>query len=311
MTRCWATGSPTCSPPASAAVTDYDRFAAFYDHVMDDPAPRAARVVEAIARHRPAAASLLELGCGTGSILAALVGLPVLVGIDRSPEMLARARTKVPRASLVRGDLASFALARSFDVVVCVFDTLNHLLTFDAWLATFDAVADHLAPGGLFVFDVNTVGELRRLGEDPAAVYDFDGGVAIVDVAFADGGRGEAVTQWDVRVFEEMGGCRFRLHHERIGELGVGLSRLRSAVEARFDLLELTDDRGEAAGDDSIKAYFVVRRRAGPGGRRAAPDDRRRAGQGTTGKPAEETTPGAPAGAESASTSTGPEARTR
>ncbi len=50
----------------------YERFASFYDLVMDDPEPRAVRVNDAIARYRPDAASLLELGCGTGSILARL-----------------------------------------------------------------------------------------------------------------------------------------------------------------------------------------------------------------------------------------------
>ncbi len=38
----------------------------------------------------------------------------------------------------------------------------------------FDAVHEHLVEGGLFIFDVNTVGELRRLGDEPPWVYDFD-----------------------------------------------------------------------------------------------------------------------------------------
>ncbi|HEV3282299.1 MAG TPA: class I SAM-dependent methyltransferase [Acidimicrobiales bacterium] len=237
----------------------YERFAAFYDEVMDDPTPRAARVTDAIDRYRSGAASLLELGCGTGSLLERLTDVPTLVGLDRSPEMLAIAEVKVPRAELVQGDLSSFSLGRRFDVVACVFDTLNHLSTFCAWLSAFDAVTDHLAEGGLFIFDVNTVGELRRLGEDPPAVYDFDRGVALIDVAVAQDGEDALRSHWDIRIFEDLGDRRYRLHREQIGELGVPLSRVRSAVETRFDLLELTDERGEPAGDDSIKAHFVLR----------------------------------------------------
>ncbi|MGH9079715.1 MAG: class I SAM-dependent DNA methyltransferase [Acidimicrobiales bacterium] len=250
----------------------YEHFAPFYDEVMDDPTPRAVRVIDAIDRHRPEAASLLELGCGTGSMLERLGRVPALVGLDRSPEMLAIAGGKVPRAELVEGDMSSFSLDRQFDVVICVFDTLNHLLTFDAWLSSFDAVAAHLAPGGLFIFDVNTIGELRRLGEDPAAVYDFDGGVAIIDVSFAgdgvdsgnsgdSGDSGDSL--WDIRIFEDLGGCRYRLHHEQIGELGVRLARLTSAIQPRFEILELSDERGAAADDDSIKAHFVLRQPPG------------------------------------------------
>jgi SAM-dependent methyltransferase len=242
----------------------YQRFAPFYDEVMDDPSPRASRVIDAIDRYRTGAASLLELGCGTGSLLARLTDVPTLVGLDRSPEMLAVAGGKVPRAELVQGDLSSFSLGRRFDVVICVFDTLNHLLTFGAWRSAFDAAREHLAEDGLFIFDVNTVGELRRLGEDPPAVYDFARGVAIIDVAVAQDGEDSLMSQWDIRIFEDLGDCRYRLHHEQIGELGVRIARLRSAIETRFDLLELSDERGGPAGDESIKAHFVLRPTAGP-----------------------------------------------
>ncbi len=164
----------------------YRQISAFYDAVMDDPGPRADRVNAWIDRFRPGAASLLELGCGTGSILERILGIDSLTGLDRSPEMLAMARSKVPAARFVEGDMADFSLGETFDVVVSVFDSINHLLTFEAWRSMFDAVHDHLAEGGLFIFDVNTVGELRRLGDDPPWVYEFAGGVMIMDVAFAE-----------------------------------------------------------------------------------------------------------------------------
>ena len=53
--------------------------------------------------------------------------------------------------------MASFALGEQFHVVICVFDTLNHLPVFDDWRSLFARVHEHLAEGGLFVFDVNTV----------------------------------------------------------------------------------------------------------------------------------------------------------
>ena len=83
----------------------YQRFAPFYDVVMDDPGPRAVRVDAAVARYRPDAASLLELGCGTGSILARLTTGAALTGLDRSPEMLAVCASKVPGARLVEADM--------------------------------------------------------------------------------------------------------------------------------------------------------------------------------------------------------------
>lgn len=239
----------------------YERFATFYDEVMDDPAERAQRVDEAIARFRPEPATLLELGCGTGSILARLTCGADLFGLDRSPEMLSVARTKVPGARLVEGDMADFALGRTFDVVACVFDSINHLLDLASWDRLFECVHDHLVPDGLFVFDVNTIGELHRLGEDPPFVHDFERGTAVIDVSYAVDAGGLGHSEWEIRIFEHVAAGRYELHREVIGELGVPLDVLGSLLNERFDLLELLDEDGLVATDDSIKAYGVARPR--------------------------------------------------
>jgi SAM-dependent methyltransferase len=239
-------------------VPAYERFARFYDAVMDDPAPRADRVLGFVRRYQPGATSLLELACGTGSMLARLTELPSLTGLDRSPEMLAIAAQKVPRARLFEGDMASFSLGERFDVVVCVFDSLNHLLTFEEWRSTFEAASRHLVDGGLLVFDVNTVGELARLGKEPAWVYDFDDNVMIMDVDFAEDG----LSRWDIQIFEHVGESQYRLHHEEIGELGVSLARIKGAVEPWFELLEEQDENGDLPTDQSVKAHFALRKRS-------------------------------------------------
>ena len=237
---------------------DYDRFARFYDAAMDDPRSRGARVLSSIDRYLPGTSSVLELGCGTGSILAQLTALPALTGLDRSPQMLAVASEKVPSARLLLGDIQEFWLGERFDVVLCIFDTLNHLLTFEAWRSLFDSVYDHLVEDGLFIFDVNTVGELRRLGEEPPWVFEFDGNVLIMDVASAEDG----LSEWDIRIFEHLGALRYELHRELIGELGVSLRRITNALEPRFTLLEASSDSGESPTDSSVKAYFTYRRKA-------------------------------------------------
>ena len=239
----------------------YDTFAAFYDEVMDDPDERAGLVADLIGRHRPGAASLLELGCGTGSLLARLDAPADVVGLDRSPAMLAIAARKVPGARLVEGDMAAFALGRRFDVVACIFDSLNHLTDLAAWDALLTCVHAHLVEGGLFVCDVNTVGELRRLGDDPPWVYDFERGTAVIDVSFAADDRGLGHSVWDVRIFERITEDRYTLHQEAIGELGVPLATFRALAADRFELLEEQDQDGLVPTDDSVKAHFAFRRR--------------------------------------------------
>ncbi|HEX3840854.1 MAG TPA: class I SAM-dependent methyltransferase [Acidimicrobiales bacterium] len=247
-------------------MTAYERFSSFYDAVMDDPGPRADQVTAWIDRHLPGASSLLELGCGTGSILARIPSVLALTGLDRSPEMLAVARDKVPGARLVEADMTDFSLEETFDVIVCVFDSLNHLLTFGDWQSMFDAVHQHLRDDGLFIFDVNTLGELRRLGEEPPWVYDFDEGVAIIDVTFAEDGMSEGLSLWDIRIFEQAGEDRYTLHQEQIGELAVPLALIKSTLEGNFVLLEEINENGETPTDNSVKGHFCYRL-AGPGRR--------------------------------------------
>jgi SAM-dependent methyltransferase len=245
-------------------VPAYADFARFYDQVMGDRRPTIERVRGYLRRYLPGAGTLLELGCGTGAVLAGLADGMSVTGVDRSPEMLAAAAARnLPGVRLVEADITSFSLGARFDVVICVFDTLNHLPTFDAWAAMFGQVDAHLAGDGLFVFDVNTVGRLRRLALSPGYVEDFGPHTLIMDVTAGEGG----VFPWDVRIFERVKGDTFRLHHERIGELGVPLALIREALAPRFELLEATDTDGRPARDESDRAYFVYRHRApGAGG---------------------------------------------
>src|SRR5258706_16406806 len=106
-------------------------------------------------------------------MLAGLAPDLAVTGVDQSPEMLAIAAGRGLRADLFQADIAAFSLGTSFDVVICVFDTLNHLARFESWRQIFGRVHEPLADDGIFVFDVNTVGRLRRLWQGPAFAADF------------------------------------------------------------------------------------------------------------------------------------------
>lgn len=240
-------------------MTDYAGFAPFYDRIMGDRSDEIERIQSYIGRHRPEASTLLELGCGTGAILSGLANGLTVTGLDRSPQMLAVAADRVPSARLVQADMTSFRLSVTFDVVICVFDTLNHLPAFELWLALFDRVHEHLADGGLFIFDVNTTGRLRGLDGAPPYLDQFDGNLVLMTVRAA----GDQLSLWETRIFEPEHDDLYRLHHERIYELGVPLGRIRSALAGRFDLLEQESLDQSPVSDESDRVFFAFRRRAG------------------------------------------------
>ncbi len=101
--------------------------------------------------------SVLELGCGTGRVAAALgrAGLAV-TGVDVSAAMLNAARERVGGlpVRLVAGDMRTLALGERFDAVIVPLGGLQHLESVDDLVATLGVVAGHLAPEGLAVIDV-------------------------------------------------------------------------------------------------------------------------------------------------------------
>jgi SAM-dependent methyltransferase len=238
-------------------MTIYSGFAPFYDRIMGDRSDEVDRIRSYISRYLPGARSLLELGCGTGALLAGLAGDLEVAGIDQSPEMLAIAGTKVPSAALSRGDIRAVTLPAQFDVIICMFDTLNHVPSLDGWLSVFSSVHEHLAPDGLFIFDVNTAGRLQRLESAPPFLDEFDGNVVIMTVRPAHGG----LSLWETRIFDRQHDDIYRLHHERIYELGVPVTLIRAALAGRFELLEEASLDGSPVSDESDRVFFAYRHR--------------------------------------------------
>lgn len=102
----------------------------------------------------------LDLACGTGNSTGPLLDRGYSVhGCDISPEMLDRARAKHPEQAdaFHVADMRELPLLGEFDLVLCLDDAINYLLSPDELEATFRGVRRVLAPGGVFAFDVNSL----------------------------------------------------------------------------------------------------------------------------------------------------------
>jgi SAM-dependent methyltransferase len=104
---------------------------------------------------------VLDLGSGTGNhaIPLAQRGYQV-VGVERSPSMLAHARSKAAKSVssdtvlFQQGDIRDVNLGRSFDAVLIMFAVLGYQHENEEVLATLRTARQHLRPGGLLAFDV-------------------------------------------------------------------------------------------------------------------------------------------------------------
>ncbi|SMY07365.1 class I SAM-dependent methyltransferase [Flavimaricola marinus] len=106
----------------------------------------------------PEVTSILDLGCGTGSITLAMAERMApggrVAGVDLSPRMIEIARTRAPEHEWRIGDIAEPPVDGPFDLIVCCFHTLQALEEEETLAKCFANVADLLAPGGRFAFDI-------------------------------------------------------------------------------------------------------------------------------------------------------------
>jgi SAM-dependent methyltransferase len=186
----------------------YDRFTAHHDYElwMD-------RLEQLALAHGLQGRRLLDVACGTGkSLLPMLARDYAASGCDVSASMLAQAAPKVGgRAPLIEADMRALPDLGRFDLVTCVDEPLNYLLDPDDLLAAFRSAAACLSPGGIYLFDLNTLHAYRSLFSG-AACHEHDGwlflwrGLSPADLA--PGATAEALAE----AFEPRGRDCWRRH---------------------------------------------------------------------------------------------------
>jgi SAM-dependent methyltransferase len=154
------------TPPFSNLARVYD--AIFDDVEYDDWCLFTLETIQALGwREFKPGARVLDLACGTGSsaLPYAERGLQV-VGVDMSAEMLEVAREKLPEVEFHQQNFLELNIKTRFDLIVCVFDSLNNLLEPSELEQTFAKILEHLEPGGVFAFDCNTPLGVAELWDD-------------------------------------------------------------------------------------------------------------------------------------------------
>lgn len=125
---------------------------------------------------------LLDVACGTGkSFLPFLDRGYEVSACDLSPAMVARARAKAAgRARVAVHDMRSLPRLGAFDLVCCLDDAVNYLHDAGQLQAALRMMAANLAPGGVLVFDANTLRTYRTFFAS-LTVVQGDGEVLVWD----------------------------------------------------------------------------------------------------------------------------------
>lgn len=99
--------------------------------------------------------SVLDLGCGTGTLAASLAQHHQVTGVDPARAMLevARQRRDGDKVHWVEADARQLSLEQRFDLILLTGHSFQVFLTDDDQLAVLGTIERHLKPGGRFIFD--------------------------------------------------------------------------------------------------------------------------------------------------------------
>ena len=151
------TVNPTSTPPYTALAAGYDLVMRHVEYELW--AEYAHRLLR---KHHQEVQSILELGCGTGSLALALqpLGDYDYIATDGSEEMIRVARRKAETEEVpIRfgvADFSAFEVDEPVDAVILLYDGMNYLLKAEQVASLLQHAYAALRSGGLFLFDQST-----------------------------------------------------------------------------------------------------------------------------------------------------------
>ena len=207
--------------------------------------------------------SVLDLGCGTGTLTELLADKGYdMIGIDNAEEMLEIAMEKRMQSGkdilYLLQDMREFELYGTVGAVISVCDSLNYILDEEDMQKVFELVNNYLYPGGIFVFDFNTVYKYETVIGDTTIAENREDCSFIWDNYYHDE---ERINEYDLTIFVEEEEELFRRFSETHYQRGYTLDEMKQFVKkAGLEFVTAMDaDTHEGVTDESERIYVVAR----------------------------------------------------
>ncbi|MBP5331578.1 MAG: class I SAM-dependent methyltransferase, partial [Lachnospiraceae bacterium] len=208
---------------------------------------------------------LCELGCGTGKMTRRLKEKGYdMIGIDNSADMLniARSRENPGDESILylEQDMREFELYGTVAGIVSICDSMNYILDLRDLKKVFGLVNNYLDPGGIFIFDMNTIHYYRDvLGAD--IICDNRDDCSLIWENEYDPRSGK--NRFDLTMFRREENDMFRKFEETHIQRAYPIEKVKDALNgAGLDVLAcLRAFTGKRASENDERVYFIARTR--------------------------------------------------
>ena len=240
----------------------YDDFTAHHDYEL-----WLGNLLPKVEAHGLSGRRLLDVACGTGkSFIPMLERGWEVTACDISPSMVEIARGKVgDAAKLSVADMRALPVFGEFDLVFCLDDAVNYLLSVDELERALLGMRSNLTAGGLLMFDVNTIAAYRTFFAEEVEVERGGRRLLWHGLAASDQPEGTiSEARFEVEPLGSEGGERIEaeLHRERHFPEAEVLAALEVAGLQCLDVYGHGDDAIPEQPLDEIehsKAVYIAR----------------------------------------------------
>ena len=206
---------------------------------------------------------VLDLGCGTGNMteLLAKEGYD-MIGVDNAEEMLELAMEKREKSGhdilCLLQDMREFELYGTVRAVVSVCDSVNYIDEEEDLTEVFRLVNNYLDPGGVFIFDFNTLYKYREILGDRTIAENREDCSFIWDNYYYEE---ERINEYELSIFIREKENLFRRYEETHFQRGYTLDEMiRMIKDSGLEFVTAYDAfTREAPKEDSERIYVIAR----------------------------------------------------
>jgi len=246
-------------------VEAYTNFAEVYDLFMDNiPYEDWCSYVTDLLKEQGVKDGLvLDLGCGTGSLTELLADAGYdMIGVDNSEDMLQIAMDKRAESGkdilYLLQDMREFELYGTVKAVLSICDCINYILEFKDLVEIFRLVNNYLDPGGVFIFDLNTVYKYESVMGDTTIAEDREECSFIWDNFYDEDTK---INEYDLSLFIREEEDLYRKYMETHYQRAYTIDEIKKALkEAGLEFIQAYDAfTREPVKDTSERIYLIAR----------------------------------------------------
>lgn len=243
----------------------YTSFARVYDTFMDNiPYEEWAEYLTGLLKEYGVSDGLvLDLGCGTGNMTELLADAGYdMIGVDNAEEMLEIAMEKKEESGhdilYLLQDMREFELYGTVRAVVSICDSVNYIDDEEDLTEVFRLVNNYLDPGGVFIFDFNTLYKYREILGDRTIAENRDDCSFIWDNYYYDEDR---INEYELSIFIREEDDLFRKYEETHYQRAYTLEEMTRLIkDSGLEFITAYDAfTHEAPNEKSERIYMIAR----------------------------------------------------